>query len=299
VEGTCLPDVLAVGLDVFWICIMSNNKKPNLPAMPFYIGDWKKDPAVMAMTPEDEGIYLRLIMLCWESENRGYLQINNKPTPIELLARMIHLDNQRLTIWLTLYQDNFCIFGLTDDNIMYSKKQVDILELSEKRKNAGKKGGNPVLKGIKKIRLSTGKPISKPNAITETINIDEDVNEDESGIKNIVTEFYKYQKSQFSDLVKFDERQINDGIQIINYLVRLDGFSLESITEVLKFIVNDDFWSKQVLSLNGLRKKSKNGNTKFVNALLKSRTNNQLDVMQFNLKEAEKFLERGEQNEKE
>lgn len=152
---------------------MGNNKKPNLPAMPLYIGDWKKDPAVMAMTPEDEGIYLRLIMLCWESENRGYLQINNKPIPIELLARMINLDNQRLSTWLSLYQNIFSIFGLTDDNIMYSKKQVDILELAEKRKNAGKKGGNPVLKGTKEIRLTTSKPISKPNAITIT----EDVNE--------------------------------------------------------------------------------------------------------------------------
>lgn len=113
--------------------------------MPLYIGDWKKDPAVQAMNESDEGIYLRLIMICWESEKRGYLQLNNKPIPNDLLAKMVKLDNQRLTEWLTTYQNIFKIFGETLDGILYSRKHVKLIELSEKRKQAGKLGGNPEL----------------------------------------------------------------------------------------------------------------------------------------------------------
>jgi len=95
---------------------------------------------------------------------------------------------------------------------------------------------------------------------------------DKDKLKSIVTEFYKYQKSQFSNLVSFDDKKIDEGVLIIDKLIRIDGFNIEGVTEVLKFIVKDDFWAKQVLSLNGLRKKGENGNTKFVNAAVKSRS---------------------------
>jgi len=44
------------------------------------------------------------------------------------------------------------------------------------------------------------------------------------------------------------------------------------------------------LSLNGVRKKSKNGNTKFVNALLSSVNNQKSNVAAFNQAAAEEFL---------
>ncbi len=119
---------------------------------------------------------------------------------------------------------------------------------------------------------------------------------DKEKIKHIVTEFYNYQHSVFSDLVKIDDKKINKGIEIIDKLIRIDNFKLDKITEVLQFIVHDDFWGKQVLSLNGLRNKSKtNENIKFVNALLASKSNKQSSVTDYNKLQAERFLK----NEKE
>ena len=118
----------------------------------------------------------------------------------------------------------------------------------------------------------------------------ENIIKDESEIRNIVTEFYNYQHSVFSDLVKVNEKKINDGILIINKLIRTDNFELDKIKDVLKFIVHDEFWANKVLSLNGLRKKSKNGNTKFVNALLSSVNNQKSNVAAFNQAAAEEFL---------
>lgn len=169
------------------------SKKKNLPAMPLYIGDWKKDPAVCAMTVEDEGIYLRLIMVCWESEQRGYLQINGKPYPIDLLANVINLDNQRLTKWLTTYQDIFNIFGTTEDNILYSRKQIDILELSDKRRMAGKQGGNPNLLNQELTKgLARGKAL--PITANETVIVNENV------IKNINKDINKIDFENFWNL---------------------------------------------------------------------------------------------------
>jgi hypothetical protein len=119
--------------------------KKDLPAMPLYIGDWKKDPIVQMMSTDDEGIYLRILMLMWESDKRGYLLINGSKVDENTLAEMIHLDNQRLTMWLTKYQNTFHIFGNTPEGVLFSRKHIKLVELSEKRKNAGKQGGNPYL----------------------------------------------------------------------------------------------------------------------------------------------------------
>ena len=118
----------------------------------------------------------------------------------------------------------------------------------------------------------------------------ENIIKDESEIRNIVTEFYNYQHSVFSDLVKVNDKIIKDGILIIDKLIRIDNFKIEKIKDTLKFIVHDEFWSNKVLSLNGLRKKSKNGNTKFVNALLSSVNNQKSNVAAFNQAAAEEFL---------
>lgn len=151
--------------------------------MPLYIGDWQKENAVKAMTAEDEGIFLRLIFVCWESERRGYLQLNGKPYPIDLLASTIKTTPILLNQWLTKYQDNFGIFGV-EDGIMYSKKHVKLIETSEKRKNAGKQGGNPVLLNHEVNQVSkTGKPI--------TVNVNDNVVDTE-----LVDEIYKLYPSK-------------------------------------------------------------------------------------------------------
>jgi len=147
--------------------------KTNWPAMPLLIGDWQKEAGVKAMTPADEGIFLRLIFVCWESERRGYLQLNNKPYPLDLLADTIKVPLSDLTAWMSKYQDIFQIFGVSENGILYSRKHVKLVELSNKRKNAGKQGGNPVLLNQevnqKKIR-------GKPNAVIVTVNETVNVN---------------------------------------------------------------------------------------------------------------------------
>jgi hypothetical protein len=62
-----------------------------------------------------------------------------------------------------------------------------------------------------------------------------------------------------------------NGAEEIRKLIDLDGYNFEEVKKVLRFAIQDDFWSKQVIRLTGLRNKSKrNGNTKFQNIAVKA-----------------------------
>ena len=78
---------------------------------------------------------------------------------------------------------------------------------------------------------------------------------------------------------------MNDSCDVIDKLQRLDGFSYEDIMLVLRNATKDSFWSMQIISLRGLRNKSKNKQTKFQNAAVRLLKKDVWDEM---LKEAER-----------
>ena len=151
-------------------------KKYDLPAMPFYIGDWKKDPALSMLSREEKMIWLEMIFLMWESSERGYLTIKGKPYTIEMLSASLNLDNQRLNTMLTKFEELDIYSRRETDNAIYSRKIINIIEISEKRKNAGKRGGNPVLVNQRlNNRLTSKQKLAYSNAEIE--------NEDENAIE--------------------------------------------------------------------------------------------------------------------
>jgi len=105
---------------------------------------------------------------------------------------------------------------------------------------------------------------------SKTITLDE-VQIREEEIRQKVIRFYDYQYKRFpKQLRKWKnntdaEKMIEAGIVIFDRLTRLDDYTLEEIIKTLNWAVKDSFWMSQVISLNGLRVKKKNGNTKFAN----------------------------------
>ena len=140
--------------------------------MPFYIGDWKKDPGIQVLTREQRMIWFEMLMLMWESAERGYLTINGNPIPDEMLAVALNLDNQILSKTLTTFETLGLFSRRENDGAIYSRKQVEIVELSEKRKNAGIQGGNPNL-----VNQKSTKSVEEglPNAVNENENTNEDL----------------------------------------------------------------------------------------------------------------------------
>ena len=102
-------------------------------------------------------------------------------------------------------------------------------------------------------------------------------------IYNLVVKFYEYQYQYFPKQLREyksnKSRMINDSVNVIDKLIRIDGYTLDEVKLTLQSAVKDEFWQKQVINLKGLRKRSKNGNTKFDN-INSSREETKEEVME-------------------
>jgi hypothetical protein len=117
----------------------------RLPAFQFYPADWRKDPSVQALDYETRGIWFEMLCLMHESDERGVLLLNGNPMPEDALCRLLGLDKQILTTALT----KLLAYGVAkerqEDKAIFSKRMVHDEYIRQIRKNAGFKGGNPLL----------------------------------------------------------------------------------------------------------------------------------------------------------
>lgn len=117
----------------------------KLPAFQFYPGDWRKDPGVQCLNFHDRGVWLEILCLMHESEQRGKLLLNGKPMPEDALARVLGLDKQILTTTLT----NLLTYGVaglcSETGALISRRMVRDENVRKVRQEAGKLGGNPDL----------------------------------------------------------------------------------------------------------------------------------------------------------
>lgn len=121
-------------------------KKEDLPAMPFYIGDWFKCPEVRALRPDHRGLWFDLICFMWQSPERGVMiKSTFEPyTEIEII-RMVGNDAYGEDGWLKLLLSNG-VCRKREDGAIYSPFMLRQEEARLKRKENGRKGGNPNVK---------------------------------------------------------------------------------------------------------------------------------------------------------
>ncbi|NDD52808.1 hypothetical protein EBZ39_02840 [bacterium] len=134
----------------------------KLPAFQFYPGDWRKDPGVQALDYHDRGVWLEVICLMHESEERGKLILNGKPMPEEALARLLGLDKQILSATLTTLLTYGVASRCEETGAIICRRMVRDEKLRKIRVEAGKKGGNPVL--LKQKQTTQLKQIGTPSS---------------------------------------------------------------------------------------------------------------------------------------
>ena len=117
----------------------------KLPAFQFYPADWRKDPGVQSLDFETRGIWFEMLCLMHESDERGVLLLNGRPMPVDALARLLGLDNQKTTTALSTLTTYGVARVRPEDGAIFSKRMVADEKLRQIRKEAGSKGGNPVL----------------------------------------------------------------------------------------------------------------------------------------------------------
>lgn len=151
---------------------MSQEKKHDLPAMPFYVGDWLKCPEVRSLPPDYRGLWFDLICFMWESPERGVMiKSNGKPYSDKEIIRMVGLDNQNSEIWLTHLIDNG-VCSRRNDGAIYSKRMIKDEKIRQIRRETGSKGGNPNLLVNHIVNQEDNQIIENEN---ENINENKDV----------------------------------------------------------------------------------------------------------------------------
>jgi hypothetical protein len=141
----------------------------KLPAFQFYVGDWRKDPGVQSLDFYTRGVWFEMLCLMHESSERGVLLLNDKPMPLNALARLLGIDIEKLNECIVIL-DEYGIFSKREhDDAIYSRRMVSDERLICIRREAGKQGGNPNLlkqnssKIEKEVNL-TSKQIPTPSS---------------------------------------------------------------------------------------------------------------------------------------
>ncbi len=117
----------------------------KLPSFQFYPGDWMKDTGLRSVSFVAKGLWIEMLCLMFESEKRGYLQVNGNPPTKEQLARMTNSSLAEVTRGLDELKAAG-VFSQTGTGIIFSRRMLRDNEIRNKRARAGKMGGNPVFK---------------------------------------------------------------------------------------------------------------------------------------------------------
>ena len=113
--------------------------------MPFYVGDWKKDPGIRALDLESKGLWFEILGDMWECKERGKLLINGQPPPDEICGNFYGISTKKFK----KIKEKLIFFGVASidkkTGCLINRRMVRDEEIRIKRIEAGKKGGNPTL----------------------------------------------------------------------------------------------------------------------------------------------------------
>lgn len=123
----------------------------KLPAYQFYPADWLSDPALRSVGYAARGLWQDCLCLMHKSERRGYLQLNGQSCSPEQIARMTGGAADEVSRLLQELQ-SAGVSSATEDGILYSRRMVADEHKRKLCAEAGKRGGNPTLKGPLKGR---------------------------------------------------------------------------------------------------------------------------------------------------
>lgn len=135
----------------------------KLPAFQFYPGDWIKDPNLRRCSHAAKGVWIDVLCLMFECEERGVLATAGTAWSDEEIARAVGGDQAAVLVSLS----ELTLKGVAkrrQDGSLYSKRLVTDEHKRRLCSEAGKRGGNPTLKGRSKggpKGVSKGGP--KPN----------------------------------------------------------------------------------------------------------------------------------------
>lgn len=114
------------------------------PSFQFYPGDWRKDQNLSRASLRAKGALIEILCLAFECEKRGVLKTGKNPWSIDEIAHAMGGDkNENILAIEELLEKK--ILKKDKKNTIFSSRMVRDEKISKIRRNAGSKGGNPIL----------------------------------------------------------------------------------------------------------------------------------------------------------
>ena len=237
----------------------------KLPYFPFYGGDFLLKTG--HLTKPEIGVYLILLIHQW---SKGYLNSDPNRLPIECVDEWAMIEP---------------FFPLCDDgnrrNPRLELERSKITEAREKQRLAGIKGadrrwGNHSNPNGVAIDNPTKYPNSETIASSDSESDSESDKEPEKNkdsineallpFLSIAAKFHDTQAKNWpkQTVFKTSLRAKTDltGADALEKLHRLDGWSMDEISDLLEWIPDDEFWRVNIRSLGNIRKKSNRNDAK-------------------------------------
>ena len=120
------------------------------PSFQFYPGDWLNDAALRACSVGARGLWMDLLCLMHQGSDYGYLKVNHNPILPSNLARMLGATIEDVQGWLDELE-SFGVFSRDDEGCILSRRMIRDENIRQSRAAGGSLGGNPALKGKKKV----------------------------------------------------------------------------------------------------------------------------------------------------
>lgn len=152
------------------------NKK--LPAFQFYPGDWMKDTNLRRCTHAAKGLWVDLLCLMFESEDRGVLISSRRAWSDEEIALAVGGDNATVLACLQeLISKGVAL--RRKDGALYSKRMIRDEKTRVQNIENGKKGGNKnLMKTVKEADNPPVKPKTTPSSSSSTSSSLEEINKE-------------------------------------------------------------------------------------------------------------------------
>lgn len=249
----------------------------KLPAFQFYPADWMKDPNLRRCTHAAKGVWIDILCLMSECEERGVLMTNGHVWDDEEIALAVGGDKQLVLS---------CIFELTlkgvsnrrPDGALICRRMVRDERKRILCKEAGKRGGNPnlvpTLKGASKGGLkgeSNRKPTpsSSSSSSSSDSTIHSEGSETPSGAVSKNGEkapkrekappsakgmsFAAWFRKLLPDTVRLTDTWQTSWAHVYDDLLRIDKRDPKELGEVCRWARNNPFWADNFLSPAKLR----------------------------------------------
>ena len=165
----------------------------KLPAIQFYVGDWRKDPGVQSLDYFSRGVWFEILLFMHESEQRGLLLLNGSPPTTEQLAQMLGLTSSKTEQTLAKLIANGVASTEQNSGALMCRKMYNLHEV---RARAGRIGGSKAQAKLKQAVKQTRSP-SFSSSFSSSISKQKDRSLSE------IREFFKTKGSKESEADKF------------------------------------------------------------------------------------------------